>query len=284
MLHVTSSVFVFIALNSSTSALYHRGTRSSWTAPLRASSSYIKPQRSPSVLYIHTDDAETVHSDAPTLQSAPKRTRKRLASKDSARQFWTDKRDQCIFITRKEGDSSDTTDSARRSAEFTIRGKPLPLVRHRSRRGFMYNPSASAQEEFRDSLLQIMPQQHHPIIVDDGISGDAPITFFSESDFLEVSIVFRFKRPKSHFVNNKPGEGRIKPKAPGKFHATQTDIDNLAKFVLDSLNGLLYPDDRQVVSLKLIKMLDSDGICAGATDVTIRVLHDEAFGSSEIVV
>jgi Holliday junction resolvase RusA-like endonuclease len=271
--HFASSVLILTALNSSASALSHGGIRHC-SVPMVASNRYTTPQRSPSELY-------AIPSDPQTLHSAQKRTRKRLASKDLGRQFWTDESDQFIFITEKEGDSSDATNSTRRRAKFTIRGKPLPLVRHRSRRGFMYNPSATAQEEFRDSLLQMMPKHHHPIIVDDGISGDAPITFFGESDFLEVSIVFRFKRPKSHFVNNTPGEGRIKPNAPGRFHATRTDIDNLAKFVLDSLNGLLYADDRQVVSLKLIKMLDSDGLCDGATDVTISVLQDETFDSSD---
>ena len=31
------------------------------------------------------------------------------------------------------------------------------------------------------------------------------------------------------------------------------DLDNIAKIVLDSLNGLAYKDDRQVVSLKIEK-------------------------------
>ena len=210
------------------------------------------------------------------LSSTKKRTKTQRVSKESIRQFWTDECDHYSFITGKEDTTiGNVTNNIERSATFTIRGKPLPLIRHRSARGFMYNPSAAAQEEFRDSLLSIMPQQHHPIIVDDGISDDAPITFFSENEFLEVSILFRFKRPKSHFVNNKAGEGRIKANAPGRFHATRTDIDNLAKFVLDSLNGVLFADDRQVVSLKAMKILDSEGMCEGATDVSITVLNDE---------
>jgi Holliday junction resolvase RusA-like endonuclease len=138
----------------------------------------------------------------------------------------------------------------------------------------MYNPSAAAQEMFRDSILTMLPQKYHPTIIDDGVD-DAPCTFFSKTDFLEMSIVFRLKRPKTHFVNSKPGEGRIKDSAPKRFHASKTDVDNLAKFVLDSLNGILYEDDRQVVSLKAVKMLDSEGMCHGATDVTISVLEDE---------
>lgn len=185
-------------------------------------------------------------------------------SKPSARQFWINESDECVFIKENQ-----------RSAKFTIRGKPLPLHRHRTSKGFIYNPSSAAQELFRDSLLHIMPREHHPRIVDDGISGETPITFFSENDFLDVSIVFRLKRPRHHFVNNTPGEGRMKKNAPGKFHFSRTDVDNLAKFVLDSLNGLLYADDRQVVSLKAMKILDSEGTCDGAIDVFITVLQDE---------
>ena len=216
------------------------------------------------------------HIDAHSMHKSPKRTRARPSSEQpTPKQFWSDQNDECMFISGETETQRNSSNFKGKSVKFVIRGKPLPLIRHRSSRGFMYNPSSAAQEEFRDSLLQIMPQKHHPRVIDDGVSGDAPITFFSESDFLEVSIVFRLKRPKSHFVNSTPGEGRIKVKAPGKFHTSRTDIDNLAKFVLDSLNGLLYADDRQVVSLKAMKMLDSEGVCDGATEVSISVLQDD---------
>lgn len=207
---------------------------------------------------------------ADAVQKPHKRRRMQPSSvQPTTEEFWFDQNDECMFI------SGDSSNFKSKSVKFIIRGKPLPLIRHRSSRGFTYNPSSAAQAKFRDSLLQIMPQKHHPKIIDDCVSGDAPITFFSDSDFLEVSIVFRLKRPKSHFVNSTPGEGRIKDKAPGKFHTSRSDIDNLAKFVLDSLNGLLYADDRQVVSLKAMKMLDSEGLCDGATEVSISVLQDE---------
>ena len=49
----------------------------------------------------------------------------------------------------------------------------------------------------------------------------------------------------------------------------------LDKFVMYSLNQVLYADDRQVVCLNAIKVLDSDGDCKGSTDVEISVLNDE---------
>ncbi|KAL9181623.1 hypothetical protein ACHAXT_010428 [Thalassiosira profunda] len=140
----------------------------------------------------------------------------------------------------------------------------------------MYNPSRAAQESFRDSLLQLLPQRYHPTIVDDGISDDEMVqVLFPEHEFLHLSVVFRMKRPLSHFVGNRPGPGRLKPSAPGRLHPTRSDVDNLAKFVMDSLNGLLYVDDRQVASLHATKVLDAEGDCRGATDVRIRVLTEE---------
>ena len=44
---------------------------------------------------------------------------------------------------------------------------------------------------------------------------------------------------------------------------------------MDSLNGLVYVDDKQVVSLNAIKVMDSKGLCRGATELEISVLGEE---------
>jgi len=97
---------------------------------------------------------------------------------------------------------------------------------------------------------------------------------------IAVSIVFRMKRPKSHFVANRPGVNRLRKLAPRHMCATsmRTDVDNLAKFVLDSLNGLVYADDRQIVSLHVTKLYDNDDtgrMFQGSTCVCIRLLQDD---------
>jgi hypothetical protein len=181
-------------------------------------------------------------------------------------EYWIDEMDNVAIIN--EGN---------KRIKFTIRGNPKVLVRHRTARGFMYNPSKASQDLFRDCLLEILPQEHHPIIIDSGDSGDnEPIVMFPEHEFLRLSLTFRMKRPNNHFVGDKPGPGRLKPNAPRKFYNNRSgDVDNLCKFVLDSLNQVLYADDRQVACLNAIKVLDSDGDCRGATDVEISVLDDE---------
>jgi Holliday junction resolvase RusA-like endonuclease len=51
------------------------------------------------------------------------------------------------------------------------------------------------------------------------------------------------------------------------------DVDNLAKFVLDALTGLLYRDDEQVVKLSAIKLIDTEEPFGGRTVITCYVLN-----------
>ena len=201
--------------------------------------------------------------------------------------------------------------------KFTIRGNPRVLVRHRTARGFVYNPSRAMQESFRDALLGLLPSRFRPTVTDDDDDEDdddddededddedddvgtirggrrgggggsssppiVPAVLFSEGESLRLSIIFRMKRPASHFVaGRRTGpSSRLKPAfssaggRPMPAAAIRSDVDNLAKFVMDSLNGVLYVDDRQVVNLNVMKVLDSEGPCFGATEVEICVLRE----------
>lgn len=62
-----------------------------------------------------------------------------------------------------------------------------------------------------------------------------------------VSIAFTFVRPKSHY--NAKGVLR----AGIATHPGKPDIDKLCRAVLDSLTGIIYADDSQVVSLVATK-------------------------------
>ena len=64
-----------------------------------------------------------------------------------------------------------------------------------------------------------------------------------------LSVIFRFKRPATHI-----GKRGVKPSAP--IHNTSArsgDLDKLCRSTLDSLTGVLYDDDRQVVSITATK-------------------------------
>lgn len=155
---------------------------------------------------------------------------------------------------------------------FKVRGNPLPLRRHRTSRGFMYNPSAPSQASFLNATLCILnsavPHEWR------NVNNTTSLPVFAADKALVVSILFRMKRPNTHFIGGKPGPGRMRETAPSETSQTRTDVDNLAKFVLDSLNGILYDDDRQVCSLHVTKLLDNDGDCKGSTEISCRVLED----------
>lgn len=68
---------------------------------------------------------------------------------------------------------------------------------------------------------------------------------------LKVSIVAIFPCPKSHQRKRDPPRLRFKPN--GK------DIDNIVKFYMDTMNGLVYGDDTQVCSLHAAKFYAAQG-------------------------
>ncbi len=66
---------------------------------------------------------------------------------------------------------------------------------------------------------------------------------------MALSIVFRFKRPQAHI-----GKKGLKPSAPQ--HCTTAragDVDKLLRSTFDSLTGVAFDDDRQVVSVNASK-------------------------------
>ena len=65
---------------------------------------------------------------------------------------------------------------------------------------------------------------------------------------LEVHIIAYYEMPKSISKKKKQEmlEDKIRP-------TIKPDTDNIAKSILDSLNGIAYKDDKQIVSLKVDK-------------------------------
>lgn len=88
-----------------------------------------------------------------------------------------------------------------------------------------------------------------------------------------MKIFFRMKRPLKHFINK--DRGRLRSNAPLQISHSQPDVDNLAKFALDSLNGLIYNDDQQVVALQAVRLFDDKDLCLGSTEGSVRVLCDD---------
>jgi Holliday junction resolvase RusA-like endonuclease len=134
-------------------------------------------------------------------------------------------------------ESSNTTTFKSIEYSFVVNMEPRPLMRHMSRGGFMYNPSAPLQKKFLSDCQPFLPST--PL--------DGP---------LELELYFHFRRPLSHF---RTGQYKhiLKESSP-LYHTGKRDIDNLIKFVLDALNKVAYSDDAQVCMLKSGKYYTSD--------------------------
>mmetsp|Transcript_26630 Transcript_26630/g.55029 ORF Transcript_26630/g.55029 Transcript_26630/m.55029 type:complete len:306 (-) Transcript_26630:1125-2042(-) len=217
-------------------------------------------------------DAEKSKSKKPKLSpsSLPKRNK-------GEPWYWTDQNCGDNFeVTFRNKDNYENDDGTEDEQDpqqilklrFKIFGNPRPLQRHRTSRWSTYNPSVKYQQSFQKAFENLTLDTH----VQNKSIG-TPL--FDGSEYLAMAIVFRMKRPKNHFVNNKPGPDRLKKNAPSQLSSVRTDVDNLTKFVLDSLNGKLYEDDRQVTTIHATKVLDNANLCDGSIEVYVRSVNLE---------
>lgn len=133
---------------------------------------------------------------------------------------------------------------------ITVFGEPLSLARHRSTKaGITYNPSMKAQRSFLESCQHLIPTT--PLV--------GP---------LSATLSFHFKRPKTHYRSHQ--KELILKEGSEVYHIKRKDIDNLVKFVLDSLNKIAYLDDSQIAVLQCIKLY-TEG--ESRTEIVFKKLH-----------
>lgn len=80
-----------------------------------------------------------------------------------------------------------------------------------------------------------------------------------------MEIVLYYVRPKSMTKAKRlmAQRGILRP-------VVKPDIDNVAKAILDALNGVAFPDDRQIVQLSCEKWYDVTDENCGFASVTIK--------------
>ena len=92
-----------------------------------------------------------------------------------------------------------------------------------------------------------------------------------EDENIALTIWFCMPLPQSCFVNKK----KVPHKLRGLWRKVQpcgikSDIDNLAKFVLDALDSVLYEDDKWVVKLTCYKVWDNLPPYEGRTIIQVE--------------
>jgi Holliday junction resolvase RusA-like endonuclease len=239
-------------------------------------------------------------SKAKVTKKRKKQSKKKKSKEDEPIHFYRNETD-CITVLHHHHDAQvaelgpqdgKATQASVAGVGFKVRGNPAPLARHRTYRGFIFNPSAKKQKQFCDVVMDMLPNSHFCQNVTEGHSNynaepliknvDTVVPVF-EKQVISIQIISRMKRPMKHFIANRPGPGRLRQSTNNQstgavstshLQVTRTDVDNLAKFVLDSLNGVLYEDDRQVASLQVTKVYDDEYPYTGSTDVIIRAMTE----------
>ena len=134
---------------------------------------------------------------------------------------------------------------------LTVLGEPKAQARHRhfTRGTFSgtYDPSKDKKESFASILQSQAPKE--------------PI-----SDPIYLELVFYMSRPRNHYGTGKKSE-MLKDSAP-EYHSGRPDLDNLTKFVQDSLNKIFYRDDSLICQLKAEKKYSENP----RTEITITTI------------
>lgn len=116
---------------------------------------------------------------------------------------------------------------------FEVPGEPKAKARPRvTRSGIAFTPKSTVMYE---NLVKTSFQQSYPDHVPIDQEMEAVITAY-------FSIPKSASRKKKEFMSS----GIINP-------TKKPDLDNIAKAVLDSLNGIAYKDDSQIVSMMISK-------------------------------
>lgn len=68
---------------------------------------------------------------------------------------------------------------------------------------------------------------------------------------ISAHILVYSMRPKYHYGTGK-NSLKLKKRAP-EYDLTKPDVDNIAKIILDALNGIAYKDDNQIIELYIKK-------------------------------
>lgn len=118
--------------------------------------------------------------------------------------------------------------------KFFVEGEPQGKARPRVTRNGTFTPKKTREYE---SFVREMFLRTYPAFKP-----------FAEGTPLNVIIIAKFRIPKSYSNANKTkiAEGTIYP-------TKKPDADNIAKAILDPLNGIVFHDDKQVVDCLIQK-------------------------------
>lgn len=162
----------------------------------------------------------------------------------------------------------DTITAGERTISFTVAGDILVQERirvvHKGRRHpVIYDPSSAAKKTWVSAFKRF-------IAVEDPVTTDFPL--FSNSNpsctgGFELEISFFLMRRAADYIKKTGLLAADCHKYPKK-----KDLDNLTKFLMDAMNGIIYDDDSAVVKITVTKQFvsEDDKLNGSKTIITIR--------------
>jgi Holliday junction resolvase RusA-like endonuclease len=141
--------------------------------------------------------------------------------------------------------------------QFFVHGLPVPQGSKKVIRG---NLIEMADARLRSWRQDVASAAKNAMSQEGAEAGIEPV---------DVRLMFFLPRPQGHYGTGK-NANRLKPSAP----ATPTvhpDLDKLCRSVLDALTGIVFRDDKQVVSLTAAKLY-SDGDSSPGLMAAVMVL------------
>jgi Holliday junction resolvase RusA-like endonuclease len=153
-----------------------------------------------------------------------------------------------------------------------LQGKPEAQPRPGNSRGGgnkRFNPKNKEMQATKVLLKSVV----------DTVTSNSGDTLFSADAKLIVECTFFLRRPRTDLKNNRDGRFRLGfpiINLSQLFVKKKIDVDNLSKFTLDCMTGVMYHDDKQVHVLKVAKTYDNKGECEGRTKINIREVKKES--------
>lgn len=147
---------------------------------------------------------------------------------------------------------------------FTIPGPPQGKQRHRTGKGHAYTPAKTKayQSIVRACFCRDNPQfTRGPVKRPELHTGP-----------VRLECVAYYPRPKSHYGTGR-NAGKLKDTAP-YYPLLKPDYDNIEKVIADSLNGLAYLDDKQVIDSHCLKLYQIPN-CEPCVMVTVRLMEQQ---------
>lgn len=138
-------------------------------------------------------------------------------------------------------------------ASFTVFGRPQGKGRPRFGQGRTYTPKSTREYE-----TKIADAYRRMCSVNGTVMhfGDRPIR-------MEIIAFYPLPKSSSRAVQEAAFSGEIRP-------TIRPDLDNVAKTVMDALNGVAYDDDKQVVHITAQKRYGVEGmVCVMVTDEVV---------------